>query len=66
MELIVVAKWKGGKGDFPEATGTHYNPYLFVHFQKTTDVVPQLGFMTFYYFKLILMEDFIFEGSYMH
>lgn len=29
-------------------------------------MVPQSGFTTSYYYKLILMEDFIFEGSYTH
>lgn len=29
-------------------------------------MVPQSGFTTSYYYKLILMEDFIFEGSYAH
>lgn len=55
---------KGGKGNFPEATATDSSPYLFLHFQKTTEMVLQSGFITFYYSKLILMEDFIFEGSY--
>lgn len=67
MELIVGARWKGGrKGNFPEATGTRYSPYLFVHLQKTTEMVPQSAFIAFYCSELILMEDFLFEGSYKH
>lgn len=42
-------KGKRKKGNLPGATGTHCSPSLFVHFQKTTEMVPQSAFSTFYY-----------------
>lgn len=67
MKPIVVRKCRGGeRGNLPEDTDSHYSSYLFVHFQKTTKKMPQSIFITLYDSKLIVVEDFIFGGSYTH